>query len=287
MTIVEQAKASLLIIEDDLDIAEMLDAYFRMAGYNVKSVNWGEEGVTECINHTPDLVILDIRLPDIDGFEVARRLRANRRTRNIPILFLTEKRERADRLEGLSLKAEDYITKPFDVQELRLRISNVLERTSRSSLTNAITGLPEGSLVDEHLQRALAAPRTAISVVSLSHLGRFREVYGFVASDDVLRGVALMLQDVITSHGAAGNFLGHLDQTNFILIAAEDRLPALKDSIEKRVAQTFNYFYRDQDLNSEQFRNHRLGIVYHDYSTHASRPSGVAVLKAELEKLIR
>lgn len=283
----ESAKASLLIIEDDLDIAEMLDAYFRMAGYSVKSVNWGEDGVTECINHTPDVVILDIRLPDIDGFEVARRLRANRRTREIPILFLTEKRERIDRLQGLSLKAEDYITKPFDVQELRLRVSNVLERTRRSSLTNAITGLPEGSLVDEQLLRALGTPRTAISVVSLTHLGRFREVYGFVASDDVLRGVALMLQDVISSHGAAGDFLGHFDQNNFILIAAEDHLSALKDKIEKRVAQSFNYFYRDQDLNSAQFRNHRLNLAFYDFPKAARPVHSVAELKVELEKLIR
>jgi len=283
---VEEAKANLLIIEDDLDIAEMLNAYFRMAGYNVKCVNWGEDGVAACTSNPPDLVMLDIRLPDIDGFEVARRLRANRRTRDIPILFLTEKRERADRLQGLSLKAEDYITKPFDVQELRLRVSNVLERTRRGSLTNAVTSLPEGSLVDETLQSALRLPGAAITVVSLSHLGRFREVYGFVASDDVLRGVALMLQDVINSHGSAGDFLGHLNATNFILITAEERLPSLKEWIEKRVAQSFNYFYRDQDLNSDLFRGQRLGITFQSY-----RPSKVErnleAVKAELEKLTR
>ncbi len=286
----EQAKASLLIIEDDLDIAEMLEAYFRLTGYNIKTVNWGEEGVTECINHRPDLVILDIRLPDIDGFEVARQLRSNRRTREIPILFLTEKRERADRLHGLSLKAEDYITKPFDVQELRLRVSNILERTRRSSLTNTITGLPEGNLVEEHLQQALGSPKITISVVSLTHLGRFREVYGFVAADDVLRGVALMLQDVIARHGAAGDFLGHLDQTNFILIATEEHLPILKERINKRVASSFNYFYRDQDLNSDQFRSHRLDIQFHDYAKPAGGAASVrdaAALKAELEKLVR
>jgi len=85
-------------------------------------VNWGEDGVRACQTSRPDIVILDIRLPDIDGYEVARRLRSNRRTADIPIIFLTEKRDRSERLQGSwNLGADDYITKPFDVQELRLR----------------------------------------------------------------------------------------------------------------------------------------------------------------------
>lgn len=141
------AKSKILIIEDDLDVAEMLNAYFRVQGYEVFTVNWGEDGVRSCLTVQPDLVILDIRLPDIDGYEVARRLRGDRRTSEVPIIFLTEKRDRSDRLQGLELGADDYITKPFDVQELRLRVRNALKRVSQGSLTNPVTGLPEGALV--------------------------------------------------------------------------------------------------------------------------------------------
>ena len=139
-----EAKARLLIVEDDLDIAEMLDAYFRMQGFGVTVVNWGEEGVSCCLNQQPDLVILDIRLPDIEGFEVARRIRANRRTRDLPIIFLTEKRERADRLEGLSLKAEDYITKPFDESELLCKIKVILRRTAQAAPGQGPDAVPIG-----------------------------------------------------------------------------------------------------------------------------------------------
>ncbi|HIE57598.1 MAG TPA: response regulator transcription factor, partial [Anaerolineales bacterium] len=104
---VEQ-KSVILIIEDDLDVAEMLDAYFRVQGYEVLTANWGEDGVAICQKQHPDLIILDIRLPDIDGFEVAARVRENRRTANIPIIFLTEKRSRSDVLQGLELGADDY-----------------------------------------------------------------------------------------------------------------------------------------------------------------------------------
>ncbi len=100
---VAQKKHTLLIVEDDVDVAEMLTAYFRAQGYEVPAVNWGEDAVQTCRANHPDLVILDIRLPDIDGFEVARRLRSNQRTQDIPIIFLTEKRERSDRMQGLGI----------------------------------------------------------------------------------------------------------------------------------------------------------------------------------------
>ncbi len=138
-----EAKPKILIVEDDPDVAEMLNAYFRVQGYEVFTVNWGEDGVRAGQSVAPDLIILDIRLPDIDGFEVARRLRSDRRTNEIPIIFLTEKRDRGDRLQGLEVGADDYITKPFDVQELRLRVRNALKRVSQGSLTNPVSGLPE------------------------------------------------------------------------------------------------------------------------------------------------
>ena len=103
-------KGSILIIEDDLDVAAMLNAFFGVQGYHSWSVTFGEEGVHACQLTPPNLVILDIRLPDIDGFEVARRLRTNRRTSDIPIVFLTENKERESRLKGLELKVDDYIT---------------------------------------------------------------------------------------------------------------------------------------------------------------------------------
>ncbi|MDK1029134.1 MAG: response regulator [Anaerolineae bacterium] len=88
----------------------------------------------------PDIVVLDIRLPDIDGFEVAQPLRTDRRTQNIPIICLTEKRNLPDRLLGLELSADDYVTKPFDVQELRLRVRNSIRRSRQGTLNNLVNG---------------------------------------------------------------------------------------------------------------------------------------------------
>jgi DNA-binding response OmpR family regulator len=279
---VDDAKPTLLIVEDDLDIADMLNAYFRVQGYEVQTVNWGEDGVLACQTNAPDLVILDIRLPDIDGFEVARRLRANRRTREIPIIFLTEKRERSDRLRGLELRADDYITKPFDIQELRLRVRNALQRSRQGSLTHPVTGLPEGGLVDEALNLALTREAAAIMVVSLKNMSRFHEVYGFVASDDLLRAVSIMVRDALRDLGGSDDFLGHLTSSDFLLITRQHSVAVLRDRIRKRLVQSFDYFYSDQDRELGTFRDKPLAVQINDLALPASDRRDVALLKEEL-----
>lgn len=242
---------TILIVEDDLDIADMLTAYFRAQGYVVQSVNWGEDGVRAAAASMPDLIILDIRLPDIDGFEVARRLRSTRKTAAIPIIFCTEKRGRGDRLKGLELQADDYITKPFDVQELRLRVRNALQRARQSSLTNPVTGMPEGHLVDEALVSALTRGGTPMSV-SLRNLDHFREVYGFVAADDLLRAVGVMLRDHLRDNAGSGHFLGHLSGTVFLIVTYSPGV-GFKERLQQRLNQSFDFFYSDQHRESGEF----------------------------------
>ncbi|MCA1954998.1 MAG: response regulator [Anaerolinea sp.] len=280
-----EPKSKLLIVEDDLDIADMLNAYFRVQGYDVLTVNWGEDGVRACQTNMPDLVILDIRLPDIDGFEVARRLRTNRRTKQIPIIFLTEKRERNDRLKGLELHAEDYITKPFDIQELRLRVRNALASAKRGSLTNPVTGLPDGDLVTERLSQTLQDADAVAMVVALGNLDRFREVYGFVASDDLLRAVSLMLQGSLRDNGGTEDFLGHIGTDTFLVITRRPYVAALKENIRRQLQQSFDYFYRDQDREMGLFREQGLTVYIQDLDVAQQGFSEVSQLRARLEAL--
>lgn len=254
-------KNTVLIIEDDLDVADMLNAYFRVQGYEVVTVNWGEDGVRACQSVQPDLIILDIRLPDIDGFEVARRLRSAKRTENIPIIFLTEKRGRSDRLLGLELGADDYITKPFDIQELRLRVRNALRRSSQGNLTNPITGLPEGQLVEESLSNCLSTKKSwGITIISLENLDYFREEYGFVAADDVLRAVSLMVSNSARDVGNSDDFVGHINTTQIVVITTPNHLRELEEKIRSRLVQSLDYFYPLRDRESTSTTKKRLHI---------------------------
>jgi len=279
---VAEPKPKILIIEDDLDIAEMLNAYFLTQEYEVFTVNWGEDGVRACQTVHPDLVILDIRLPDIDGYEVARRLRSDRRTQEVPIIFLTEKRERIERLQGLEIGADDYIAKPFDIQELRLRVRNALRRTTQVSLTNPVSSLPEGALVDERLGEVLQKGGWAVLLVSLENIDAFRDLYGFVASDDVLRAVSLMILDTMRELSNPEDFLGHVSSTDFILVVTPENLPILLERLRNRLEQSLDFFYPIKDREQVSKRKDRLAIKMADFASITGRFETAEQLKMEL-----
>ncbi len=280
-------KTTLLIIEDDVDVAEMLSAYFDVQGYKVITANWGEDGVRICQSSLPNLVILDIRLPDIDGFDVARRLRASRTTQEIPIIFLTEKRGREDRLKGLSMEAEDYITKPFDIQELRLRVKNALRRNKQSSLNNVVTGMAEGSLVDERLGEWLHEKDWALLLVSLENFDVFRETFGFIAADDLLRAAAYMIHDAMGEAGGPNDFLGHLTAVDFILVVEPISLASLKERIARHLGESLDYFYRDQDRQSGANASQRLAVQQYEVVGKPVNFNSVDELKGYLLQLVK
>jgi DNA-binding response OmpR family regulator len=280
-------KSKILVVEDDLDVAEMLNAYFRVQGYEVFTVNWGEDGVRACQTINPDLVVLDIRLPDIDGYEVARRLRVDRRTQDVPIIFLTEKRDRADRLQGLEIGADDYITKPFDVQELRLRVRNALRRASQGSLNNPVSGLPDGALVDEKLNEVIQKRNWSLLLVSIINLDVFRDAYGFVASDDVLRAISLMVHNAMREVGDADDFVGHLTPTDFVLVTNSGNLATLQERVHTRLEQSLDYFYPIKDRERVAKSGKRLAIEVVDLPSASGRFNNLDALKKELLRLIR
>ena len=255
----ETEQSRILITEDDLDVADMLNAYFRVQGYDVRVANWGEDAVKTALADPPDLIVLDIRLPDIDGYEVARRLRGDRRTREVPIIFLTDRRGRADRLHGLELGADDYVTKPFDVQELRLRVRNALRRVNQGTLTNPVTNLPEGVLVEERLKDCLGSDGWAILLVSVENLDDFRDAYGFVASDDVLRALSLMIHNAIREVGSPNDLVGQFSPSQFVVFSTPSVLDVLRERIGSRLEQALDYFYPLKDRGRTDMGN-RLDI---------------------------
>jgi len=242
----------ILVVEDQVDTAEMLTSYFEAQGYSVTSVGWGKDALTLTEKVTPDLVMLDIRLPDIDGYEVYRQLRSHRRTEHIPVIFLTERRKRGDRLTGLELGAADYITKPFDVQELRLRVRNVLRRSKLGRLSHPITSLPATSLVDERLRELLGCSDWAVLSIGLCGLDEFAEAYGFVARDDVMRAVALMLSHVVGESHDPYAFVGHLDDTNFCVVMKQGDVKDVQHALKARLNEAMAFFYPRADWDAKR-----------------------------------
>src|SRR5512142_2140559 len=173
-------KARLLVVEDDIDIGNMLKIYFGGMEYDVDVAVRGSDALEKTKHQMPHLIVLDIMLPDIDGYEVCRNLRQNMRTSHIPVIFLTQKDERSDKLAGLELGADDYITKPFDIEELKLRVQRAIQRSEQQSLTDPRSGLPSGRLIEEQLRRIIRQQNWALMDVRINHFDPFKDVYGFV-----------------------------------------------------------------------------------------------------------
>jgi PleD family two-component response regulator len=237
-------KARILIVEDDSDLAEMLETFFSTQDYDVTTAAWGAEGLEAARQHPHDVIMLDIRLPDINGYEVCRQLRAQRRTQKVPILFLTEKRDRVDKLQGLELGVVDYITKPFDITEVKLRVRNALNRARQSTPTHSVTELPEGALVNERLTAVLRGdqPR-ALLAFALRGLPAFRARFGFVAADDVLRALTLMMRNAVRELGSEDDFIGHLDDDTFLLITQPGSAEGIRERVETKMYYSREFFY--------------------------------------------
>ena len=120
-------KATILLVDDDADLVSMLEFYFQNLDYTVHVARRGAAAMRIARDTRPDVILLDVSLPDADGFTIARTLRADRYTQHIPIIFLTAHADQAERLEALEIGADDFVAKPFDAQELRLRIERVLK----------------------------------------------------------------------------------------------------------------------------------------------------------------
>jgi DNA-binding response OmpR family regulator len=244
------SKARLLIVEDDNDIATMLQLYFASQGYEVDIASRGSEALEKTRQSLPHLIILDIMLPDFDGFEVCRTLRTHSRTSHVPIIFLTQKDERSDKLQGLELGADDYITKPFDIEELKLRVQRAILRAEQQSLTDPRSGLPSGRLIEEQLRRIIQSDGWALMDVRINAFSAFTDAYGFVAGDDVLRFTAMLLNEVVNQLGTPEDFIGHVGGSNFILITTQDRAEAIRKTLKERFAQEvrahYNFLDREQ-----------------------------------------
>ena len=243
-----QGPRRLLVVEDDADTANLLKIYFSTHNYEVQVAASGAEALAEVQRRVPDLVLLDIVLPDphLDGYAVLKSLRSSPRTNYVPVVFLTGKKLQADQVTGLSLGAQDYVVKPFDLEELRLRLKNILIRSEREHLTDPRTDLPTGRLADEQMRSVSGRAGWTVLTCRIESFQPFVDLNGFAAGDDVLKFAAQLLHEVAGQAGTPQDLMVHPANDTFVLLTGGDA-PALAERLRARFNQDVLVHYGFMD----------------------------------------
>ncbi|MBU2599734.1 response regulator [bacterium] len=209
----------ILIVDDDLEIALVLKAIFEKENFRPYAVNNGKEAVELARTLFPDLIILDILMPKISGYEVCKKLRHDFHTSHIPIIVLSVKDHTLDKIKGLKIGADDYVTKPFSSEELVARIKAVLRRTHLERDCNPLTQLP-GNLAIEHQikNRLNLGLPFGFMYADLDNFKPFNDYHGYSRGDLAIKLLANIILSSIKKHGNLDDFVGHIGGDDFIII---------------------------------------------------------------------
>jgi diguanylate cyclase (GGDEF)-like protein len=225
---VEVTKRKVLLIDDEIALLEVMRTNLEIEGYEVVTEMSGETGLVSAVVDQPDVVILDIMMPDVDGWEICNRLRSDPRTRYIPIIMLTALDEPHHIVKGFESGADDCLSKPFDNAELFARIKSVLTKASKGMAVDPLTKLPGKHQIYEETRKRLEQRGKffAFLYIDISNLRLVNDRYGVDRGDMLIQGVGNVLREIVNP---TAEFLGYMGEDDFVVI-----------SVPLRVEQIFN-----------------------------------------------
>jgi diguanylate cyclase (GGDEF)-like protein len=228
---------SLLVVDDDPFIARLLEIELKAAGYDVRVASDGVQALDAAQQRCPDLVLADVMMPNMDGFELTRRLRQDPRTAAVSIIMLTARGLSADKLEGFAIGADDYIVKPFDTPELLARIRGVLRRSRDMRAQSPLTGLPGNVRIEEEIEGRLQQDiEFAILYADLDHFKSFNDHYGFLRGDEAIQATARMIESLVDDMGKGQGFLGHVGGDDFVVVVP----PSVAAEVAQAIVERFD-----------------------------------------------
>jgi diguanylate cyclase (GGDEF)-like protein len=228
---------TVLVVDDDVDIARFIEVNLRLEGFEVLVAHDGEEALRVIAQRMPDLALLDVMMPKLNGVELCRRLRSEPLTASLPVIMLTAKNLSVDKVVGLTAGADDYIIKPFDTLELVARVRSTLRRNAEMRAVSPLTGLPGNQRINEEIAaRANGEPPIAVCHVDLDNFKAFNDCYGWIRGDDVISLLATVLKAAGAEVEGPAPFIGHVGGDDFVVICSPEQV----ESMTNRVLQLFD-----------------------------------------------
>lgn len=294
-------RLKILIIDDEPDIRDVLKITLECEGFEIYEAADGVDGLEKVHKVSPDIVILDYKMPRMNGLEVCQILKKDILLRHMPIIMLTGKGETQDKVMGINAGADDYVVKPFDPQELVARINMIVRRSTRDLDANPLSRLPGNITIMSEFEAAIKNGKPfAVCYIDLDKFKSYNDTYGFEHGDEVIRESARIILSAATEVGNKDDFVGHIGGDDFVLLTT----PEKSETISRRVISDFDKiapsFYNKEDRergfivakdrqgNVAQISliSVSIGIVTNEYRT-ISHAAEIGEIGAELKKLAK
>jgi DNA-binding response OmpR family regulator len=238
------SRRHILVVDDEPDIAALIALQFSDEGYQTTAVHSGTEVLQLVREQQFDLILLDLLLPDLDGFAVLGGLRAQPETQLTPVILVSAINSAAEKVRGLQLGADDYITKPFSGAELSARVQAAMRRSEREGGANPSTRLPGNIAIERAITQRIAQGQPfAICYGDLDNFKAYNDSYGFLKGDAVILRTAQLLMEAVRAHGNPDDFVGHIGGDDFVLITTPDRAAAICEAAIGQFDRTAPLFY--------------------------------------------
>lgn len=294
-------KPKILVIDDSELFQETIKAVLLLADFEVLTASNGKEGLDRIYKDSPDLILLDCVMPEMDGYEVVKAMREDPLLSNKAVIMLTGKDTEYDEIKGLTFGIDDYVVKPFNPSVLIARVNAILQRKAQSISANPLTLLSGNTVIKQEAEKRLAE-HTPFSMiyVDLNNFKSFNDKYGFQRGDEVIKNTASILIRAVKEYGQKGDFIGHIGGDDFIVLASPDSFDKLAQRIIELFDSSIKNFYdpedqkrgfivsQDRNNNLQQFPMMTISIAVistaHTNITHYGQLSQIA---AELKKVAK
>ena len=275
-------KELVLVADDDDDIVRFVEVNLRLEGFEVVTASDGEAALQGAYEMLPDLMLLDVMMPKIDGFEVCQRLRSDPRTKNMSVIMLTAKSLSADKVVGLTAGADDYMIKPFDPVELVARVKSALRRSREMRSINPLTQLPGNVQIQEEVAaRVTAADPFALMYIDLNDFKANNDFYGFARGDEVIKLLARCAGRAVQGTAGSEGFLGHIGGDDFVAIVDPEKAEATAEQIIECWDREIPRLYDEPDVQRgfievadrrKEMHNFPMTTVSVGIATNTQRP---------------
>ncbi len=237
-----------LIVDDDPAIRAVCCEVLKQHGYAVFEAGSGRHALELLAKQQFDAILLDIMLPDFDGFQMTEKIRADRSSAAVPIIFVSSLGKTSDKIHALRSGGDDYVVKPFDALELAARVDSVIQRKEREQGTSPNTGLPGSTLLERELNRRLASLKPfVLCYLDIDQLKPFNDYYGYAKADGVVQQTADLIRDVVFKLGSAADFVGHIAGDDFVIVCEPDHLQPIAEQIIQTFDRLIPLYYNESD----------------------------------------